>query len=216
MSKIRTYKSVCVNSVDASKFAFTGRKVKLSVGIDVGKHKHYVALYVWDTDAGFGAAERPWTVTSRQIPILVEKLSEIAKTNQFEVGMESSGTYGDPLRQALTLAGFNVLQVRSKMVHDMKESDGSPSKFDGKDSTIIAELVSTGKGAYWGLPLEDDRKTKVEYILKKLQYQKSFFQEYVGHMEAELARFWATWPNEKVAFHSPLALKYISKRGGPP
>lgn len=98
----------------------------------------------------------------------------------------------------------------------MKESDGSPSKFDGKDSTIIAELVAMDKGESWGLPLKEDRKTKLEYILKKLRYQKYIFQQYVGQMEAEIGRFWVTWPNDKVEFHSMTALKYFSKRGGPP
>src|SRR5262249_54793102 len=49
------------------------------------------------------------------------------------VAMESSGTYGDALRQALGDNGIEVQRVNGKAAHDYAEVfDGVPSQHDGK------------------------------------------------------------------------------------
>lgn len=93
MGKIRNYKSVSVKSVDAGKYTYSGKKVKLSVGIDVGKKKHYVCLHVRDLETDESWTERPWTVTPQEVDILMSKLMEINAAHPIKVGMESSGTY---------------------------------------------------------------------------------------------------------------------------
>ena len=65
--------------------------------------------------------------------------------------MESSGTYGDPLRQALSDAGLEVQRVSAKAVKDQAETfDGVPSQHDGKDAAIIADLCAGAKGGRGG------------------------------------------------------------------
>ncbi len=63
------------------------------------------------------------------------------------VGMESTGTYGEAVRRALTVAGLTVQRISGKAASDYKEIfDGVPSQHDGKDAAIIAELAAYGKG----------------------------------------------------------------------
>ena len=64
--------------------------------------------------------------------------------------MESTGTYGDALRQALSDAGLSVHRVSGKAAHDYAEIfDGVPSKHDGKDAAIGVAGGGPGVSAGW-------------------------------------------------------------------
>ncbi len=80
--------------------------------------------------------ERPWrTKSPDEGPFLVHRLRDLAKDRPLVIAMESTGTYGDALRQALTDAGLVVHRVSGKAVHDYAEIfDGVPSQHDGKDA----------------------------------------------------------------------------------
>ena len=66
------------------------------------------------------------------------------------MALEPSGTYGDPLRQALSDAGIAVVRVSPKAAHDYAEVfDGVPSQHDGKDAAVVAELAALGKSTPW-------------------------------------------------------------------
>ena len=79
------------------------------------------------------------------------KLKELHERCPVTVAMESSGTYGDALRQAVCDAGIAVLRVSGKAVKDQAETfDGVPSQHDGKDAAIIADLCGRGKGTAVG------------------------------------------------------------------
>ena len=77
------------------------------VGMDQGKFEH-LAVARWPD----GQFERPWRVaSSEQVPALVDLLRRLAQGRSLTVALEPSGTYGDPLRQALSDAGIAVVRV---------------------------------------------------------------------------------------------------------
>jgi transposase len=85
-----------------------------------------------------------------QLPDLLALLRQLGQEQAVTVALEPSGTYGDPLRQALTDAGLSVLRVSPKAAHDYAEVfDGVPSQHDGKDAAVVAELAALGKAASW-------------------------------------------------------------------
>ena len=87
------------------------------IGMDQGKFEHW-AVARWPN----GEFERPWRVASpEQVPELVALLSRLARGRSLTVALEPSGTYGDPLRQALSDAGIAVQRVSPKAAHDYAE-----------------------------------------------------------------------------------------------
>src|SRR5438552_2281807 len=71
-------------------------------------------------DCSFG---RPWRVRSPgKIGAVTVALAELARHCRLVVAMESSGTYGDPFRQALADAGVEVRRVSAKAVKDYSET----------------------------------------------------------------------------------------------
>ncbi len=93
--------------------------------------------------------KRPWKIINpTEIGVLVE-LCELLKSHcpGFPIGLESTGTYGDVARYALSKASISVQRVSGKAVSDYHEIfDGVPSQHDGKDAAMVAELVAHGKG----------------------------------------------------------------------
>jgi transposase len=98
-----------------------------------------------------GQFERPWLVANpEQLPDLVAVLEQLRHDHPQTVALEPSGTYGDPIRQALTDAGVPVQRVNPKAAHDYAEVfDGVPSQHDGKDAAVVAELATLGKATPW-------------------------------------------------------------------
>src|SRR4051812_48012983 len=123
MKKSKPYAAVPVNRV-ALELLTRGRAgCAVAVGFDVGKFE-VLAVPRWG-DQDFGC---PWRVQNpQQIPELVGVLVQLARGRQLRVALEPSGTYGDPLRQALHDAGLPVLRVSPKRAHDYAEVfDGVP------------------------------------------------------------------------------------------
>jgi transposase len=157
------------------------------VGVDVAK-KELVAC-VYGPERQF---ERPWQVAApREVRLLVERLVELGRHCRLQVAMESSGTYGDAFRQALTEAGVAVERVSSKAVKDHAEAfDGVPSQHDGKDAAVIAELCREGHSKpwpWWERPEEDQA---LRYWVRKLDTAQRIKQVFAGKFEALLARHW--------------------------
>src|SRR5713101_5459950 len=100
--KSKAYRATAVNRVAAGVIGpgHTGQPV--TVGLDIGKYR-LLAVARWP-DAQF---ERPWLVANpEQLPDLVALLRQLGQEHALTVALEPSGTYGDPLRQALTDAGL--------------------------------------------------------------------------------------------------------------
>src|SRR5438445_6488807 len=142
----KAYRATAVNRVDAAAVSQGHVGQPLTVGLDIGKYR-VLAVGRWP-DAQF---ERPWLVAQpEQLPDLLALLRQLGQQHALTVALEPSGTYGDPVRQALTDAGLGVQRVSPKVSHDYAEVfDGVPSQHDGKDAAVVAELAALGKAAPW-------------------------------------------------------------------
>lgn len=188
---------------------------KIFVGVDIAKRVHYAALRYRDETQRL--VEDIWVVPQTDIEEFTLLLDFIRKSNPVVVGMESSGTYGNPLRQTLTKAGIPVQQVRSKLTHDWAElKDGNPSKHDAKDAKIIAELIEQGRGTAWDYPVPSQTDAELKVLFASIVRKSKEFQRMTGNMEAALANCWATYPNEQVPFTQKTVLKMLVQWGGPP
>src|SRR5438309_9145162 len=115
--KSRAYAASAVNRLDADKVSKGREGQALIVGIDVGKYALF-AVARWPG----GAFERPWRIANpEQIPELVGLLSRLRHGRQLTVALEPSGTYGDPLRQALSDAAIAMQRVSPKAARDYAE-----------------------------------------------------------------------------------------------
>jgi hypothetical protein len=112
--KSKAYRGTDVNRVDAGSLARGHEGQALVVGVDVGKFQ-LVAVGRWAD----GQFERPWRVANPgQVRDLVGLLGALASQRTVTVALEPSGTYGDPLRQALAEAGLAMRRVSPKAAHD--------------------------------------------------------------------------------------------------
>ena len=91
------YSLVAVNQISVESLSAARTGQPCIVGVDVAKAE-LVACPYWP-DRSF---DRPWRVDSPgQIGLFVQRLKELSVRCPVVVAMESSGTYGDVLRQAL-------------------------------------------------------------------------------------------------------------------
>ena len=186
------YSLVDVNEVSMPSLAGRRRGQELVVGVDVGKGE--LVACVVGSDRTF---ERPWRVKSPgQVRTLVGKLAELRRHVPLAVAMESSGTYGDALRQALADAGVEVRRVSAKAVKDYSETfDGVPSQHDGKDAAIIGTLAQSGHGKAWAWHDRDDEASRaLRYWVRRLDTAQRVKQVFCGKLESLLARHWPEAP----------------------
>ena len=112
--KKKAYSSVAVNEVLLSKLLAGRQGAALDVGCDIVKQRILVMLR-W----GEGDLEKPWRVRHPSaLTRLRDLLVQLSRGRRLRIGMEPTGTYGDPLRQLLADAGLRVLRVGSKAAHD--------------------------------------------------------------------------------------------------
>jgi transposase len=187
MRRRRAYRATSVKNVLLRKVLAAALAGAVTAGIDVGKHEIYVVLRWAD-----GTFERPWKVKSPvEIFLLVRLLTALAKEHPLKVAMESTGTYGEPLRQALTDAELDVHCVSGKATHDYAEIfDGVPSQHDGKDAAIVAELAALGKSRPWPYQPKTNDDAEMAYWVDWLDAQQGIQMLWIGRMEALLARHW--------------------------
>jgi transposase len=211
----RAYKRVNVNDIDrerlidrAVEFGDTGTVL----GLDIAKQE-IVACLRW----GKGTFERPWKVVNpKEIELLVDlcKLLE-SRCDGFTVGLESTGTYGDGIRYALTAAGISVQRVSGKAVSDYKEIfDGVPSQHDGKDAAMVAELISLGKGRLWPYTPLSEREQIMKHQVKKVDSFRRVSTQWVGRLEAMVARHWPELTVD-LKLSSVTILKLLATYGSP-
>src|SRR5262245_26133818 len=94
----KAYRATRVNDVDWERLVRGNDGVNITLGIDVGKRDLWPVCR-WES----GRFERPWRVKNpEQIPALIALIQRMSVDHKLVVAMESSGTYGDALRQALT------------------------------------------------------------------------------------------------------------------
>lgn len=207
----RAYQSTTVKQVQVSEVLNRLAEGPVWVGVDVGK---LTALaVVRDSQGHF---ERPWKAKiPGELRELVRCLRELAGQRSLVVTMESTGTYGDALRQALTDAGLAVRRVSGKAASDYAEVfDGVPSAHDGKDAAVVAELAAIGKSAPWPLEPAAPRQAEMSMEVSWLDTQQSVLQLWLGRLEGLLSRHWPE-ATRLLALTSGTLLRALAEYGGP-
>jgi transposase len=205
------YSLIDVNTICMQTLTSARCQTPVVVGVDVAKGE-LVACVVWPD----GSFERPWRARSpSQVRLLVEKLLELNGSCPVTVAMESSGTYGDPLRQALTDAGVALKRVSAKAVKDYAETfDGVASQHDGKDAAIIGTLCLRGHASAWPYAQRSDEDNAIRYWVRKLDTAQHIKQVWCGKLESTLARHWPETLG-LLALSSATLTGAVSHWGGP-
>jgi transposase len=183
----KAYRATRVNDVDWDRLEKGNEGVNITLGIDVGKSDLWPVCR-WQT----GRFERPWRVNNpAEIPTLVALIQRMSTGRKLVVALESSGTYGDALRQALADAKTAVLRVSNKASHDYAEIfDGVPSQHDGKDAAVIAELAGLGKAQPWGYEAPSEWDQELNYWVEWMVAQRQILTSWQGRLEGLLSRHW--------------------------
>src|SRR6266478_5691519 len=183
----RAYRGTSVNQVDLVKLVQGKESLAVSVGIDVGKHKLF-AVCRWSD----GKFERPWKVNNpSEVAELAAVLQRLGVGRKLVVAMESSGTYGDALRQALADARIELEGVGTKAAHDYAEVfDGVPSQHDGKDAAVVAELAALGKSTPWPYRPTEVWEQELAYWVDWMVGHRQVLNLWQGRLEGLLGRHW--------------------------
>src|SRR5262245_55431572 len=131
------------------------------------------------------------------------------------LALESSGTYGDALRQALADAGITVQRVSNKASHDYAEVfDGVPSQHDGKDAAVVAELAALGKAQPWAYQPASPWEQELEYWVEWMVAHRQLLTTWQGRLEGLLARHWPE-ATPVLKLSSGTLLRVLSHYGDP-
>jgi transposase len=209
--KSKAYRGTAVNRIDAHKVSQGHAGQALTIGLDIGKYR-VLAVGRWPD----GQFERPWVVANpEQLPDLLALLEQLRQGHALTVSLEPSGTYGDPVRQALTDAGVTVQRVSPKAAHDYAEVfDGVPSQHDGKDAAVVAELAALGKAAPWPYVTQAEWQQELVYWVERLEAQRQIYTVWLGRLEGLLARHWPEL-TRLLAVSSATVLRLLAHYGGP-
>jgi len=211
MQKSRAYRAVRVKQVVLDR-VLSGREASaaVSVGLDVGKEAMFVTLRWGPNDF-----ERPWLVENPfEINELMSRLRPLNEGRKMTVALEPTGTYGDAFRQAMSDAKFPLQRVSPKASHDYAEVfDGVPSKHDGKDAAVVAELAAMGKSSQWPFALSEWEQ-RLSFQVDWQEAQRRQLTVWCGRLEGLLARHWPEASRDfKVS--SGVLLRCLSQYGGP-
>jgi transposase len=183
----RAYRSVAVNDVEWERLGKEREGMAVWLGVDIGKRKVWVVCR-WEN----GGFERPWRVDNPgEIPALLALVEKMRQGRSLVVAMESSGTYGDALRQALGDRRIDVHRVGNKAAHDYAEVfDGVPSQHDGKDAAVIAELAALGKAALWEYQPPSPWEGELSYWVERMVCHRQMLTLWQGRLEGLVSRHW--------------------------
>jgi transposase len=209
--KKRTYASVAVNRVHVEALCVGRAGQNVVVGLDVGKWEVRSMMRWQDGTLGQG-----WKIAQpSQLGELITRLRELAQGRQLLVALEPTGTYGEPLRQALTDAGLAVLRISPKAAHDYAEIfDGVPSQHDGKDAAVVAELAALGKGRAWPFVARTDWEEELAFWVDELDVQQRQGQRWASRLEGLLARHWPE-ATRRLPLTSGTLLRALAHYGDP-
>ena len=212
MIKKRSYKRQSVNEISTDWLrdrAVGCGDAGTTVGLDVAKQEIVVCIRWAD-----GWFERPWSVKNpTEIGSLIDLLQQLKEIcGSLTIGMESTGTYGDAVRRAMTDAFLEVHRVSGKSVRDYKEIfDGVPSQHDGKDAAMIAELTHSKKGTPWPLSEVDQRLRHQVLRMDAFRLQAT---QWTNRMEGLMARHWPE-VTRLLPLSSKTFLKALESYGSP-
>ena len=210
MSK-KAYRATDVNDVNWDQLARGREGMGISLGVDVGKCSLWPVCRWAD-----GRFERPWRVKNPQeVPTLIALVKQMSVGRKLMVAMESSGTYGDALRQALADNKIEVQRVSGKAAHDYAEVfDGVPSQHDGKDGAVIAELAALGKARPWDYQPSEAWDQELVYWVEWMVAHRQILTIWQGRLEGLLGRHWPE-ATEVLKLSSVTLLQALSRYGDP-
>jgi transposase len=215
MSTRRNYRRLKIKKVNLEKLlevAVSKESREVTVGLDVAKDEIVVVIRWSD-----GSFERPWSVRNpSEIALLISVIVAIKDVcASVVIGLESTGTYGDAVRYAMTEAGLEVDRVSGKGVSDYKEIfDGVPSQHDGKDAAMIAELTSFGKGTRWPFQLPSEHDQRMRHQVARHEAFRVQATQWQGRLEAVLSRHWPEL-TKLTKLSSVTLLKICTEYGSP-
>jgi transposase len=209
--KREAYRAVDVKQVLVESLVANRASEAAVVGFDIAK-SDFLATVRW-SDGDF---ERPWRAKNpEEIPDMIHRLQRLTGGRPCVIAMESTGTYGDALRQALTDAKLTVHRVSGKAVHDYAEIfDGVPSQHDGKDAAIVAELAALGKSSPWPYEPPPAFDQELRYWVERMDVQQRIAMLWLGRLEALLARHWPE-ATQYLELNSETLLQILVEYGGP-
>jgi len=207
----KAYRATRVNEVDWDRLARGKEGVGITLGVDVGKHTLWPVCRWAD-----GRFERPWRVKNpEEVPALVALVQRMSTGRKLAVALESSGTYGDALRQALADAQIDLVRVSNKASHDYAEVfDGVPSQHDGKDAAVIAELAALGKAQPWAYQPASPWEQELTYWVEWMVAHRQILTTWQGRLEGLLARHWPE-ATEVLKLSSGTLLRVLKQYGDP-
>ena len=209
--KREAYRSIDVKQVFVDSFVADKAGIAAVAGLDVAKSE-FMATVRWSD----GRFERPWRAKNpEEIPDMIHRLQRLAEGRSLVIAMESTGTYGDAMRQALTDAKLTVHRVSGKAVHDYAEIfDGVPSQHDGKDAAMVAELSSMGKSTPWPYEPLTEFDQELRYLVERMDIQQRIGMLWIGRLESLLARHWPE-ATRYLELNSETLLQVLVEYGGP-
>jgi transposase len=182
--KKRRYRTTNVKRANWEKIASLAEGQRIVFSVDVAKDDFFAALMKTDRSV----IETIKWVHPQQTREVGEHLRDLA-TQDLEVVMEPSGTYGDALRGYLTGLGFAVYRVSPKRVHDAAEVyDGVPSLHDAKSAYLIGRVHLDGASSPWE-ELSASRRDHHALICELDLYQGQQ-KANLNRLEAALNRHW--------------------------
>jgi transposase len=207
----KAYRATRVKDVNWDQVAQGKEGLEITLGVDVGKDSLWPVCRWAD-----GQFERPWRVKNpEEIPRLIALVKPMSVGRKLVVAMESSGTYGDALRQALADHGINVQRVGGKAAHDYAEVfDGVPSQHDGKDAAVVAELAALGKAMPWKYQPADPWEQELAYWVEWMVAHRQMLTNWQGRLEALLGRHWPE-ATQVLKLSSKTLLQALMRYGNP-
>jgi transposase len=207
----RAYGAIRVNQVELEPILRGRQELAVTVGVDIGKF-HLLAVARWAD----GRWERPWRIDNPVgIPALLALLDRLGAGRPLSVALESSGTYGDALRQALADQGVAVVRVSGKAACDYAEIfDGVPSQHDGKDAAVVAELAALGKATPWPYVAKEPWHQELAYWVDRMVSQRQLVTVWQGRLEGLLARHWPE-ATRSLRLSSGTLLRALAHYGSP-
>ncbi|MDM8517212.1 transposase [Desulfobacterales bacterium HSG16] len=206
--KKKAYKGVEINKINIEKINASVAGKKIVVGIDAAKTKYFASLMDEKRDV-LQTIKWEHPLESAGFVSLITNLS----AKSFEVALEPTGTYGDPIRNAFILEGIDVYRVSAKRTHDAAEVyDGVPSWHDAKSAAIVAKLHWDGASELW--PLRSKNERDLSAAVNTMDCLHKNLQQELNRLEALISRHWPEATNH-LGLDSVSLLELFSKIGGP-
>ncbi len=182
MSK-RIYRVVSVNEVSVESLGQElGRGEKVVVAVDVAKFDNKAAVIQGDKVLRTIGWKAP--AQSKQF---VDLVSDIMRVAPVELVLESTGTYGDPLRAQMAELDVPVFRVSTKQAHDAAEVfDGVPSMHDAKACQLLGWLHANGRSQRW--TVRSDGERDLVAAAETYELHNAHLMACLSRIEAKLAR----------------------------